>query len=178
VDSTVGSGGVADLLYARLNDGGHRLVLFDINRNRALTGVLRPQAGTMIDRLTRDTRGYELEVVGNTDPAGLDVSVRRLAPDGTTTIREPGLSWPANVVSLGHVALPFAPDDPVYGFVKGSGHDGIPSIGSWLLRGESGTLTLSLSTLTRLRSNPFWSLIDADVAALVAADLAGQAQQR
>jgi alpha-beta hydrolase superfamily lysophospholipase len=174
VDSTVGSGGVADLLYARLNDGGHRLVLFDINRNRALTGVLRPQAGTMIDRLTRDTRGYELEVVGNTDPSGLDVNVHSLAPDGTMTIREPGLSWPGNVVSLGHVALPFIPDDPVYGFVKGSGHNGIPSIGSWLLRGESGTLTLSLSALTRLRSNPFWSLIDTDVAALVAADLSRQ----
>ncbi len=177
VDSTVGSGGVADLLYATLNDGGHRLVLFDINRNQALTGVLRPQAGTMIDRLTRDTRGYELEIVGNTYPSGLDVSVHSLASDGTMTIRDAGLSWPGNVVSLGHVALPFAPDDPVYGFVKGSGHNGIPSIGSWLLRGESGTLTLSLSALTRLRSNPFWSLIDADVAALVAADLARPVQQ-
>ena len=177
VDSTVGAGGVADLLYANLNDAGHRLVLFDINRNQALTGVLRPQAGTMIDRLTHETRGYTLDIVGNSDPAGFAVNIHSLAPDGTMTIRDTGLSWPGNVVSLGHVALPFAPDDPVYGFVEGSGHKGIPSIGSWLLRGESGTLTMSLSALTRLRSNPFWSLIDVNVAALVAGDLAGHARK-
>jgi hypothetical protein len=75
-------------------------------------------------------------------------------------------------VSLGHVALPFPPDDPVYGFVAGSGHAGLPSIGSWLLRGESGAISLSLGALTRLRSNPFWSLVDEDLATTVAADLA------
>ena len=59
----------------------------------------------------------------------------------------------------------------------GSGHDGIPSIGSWLLRGESGAITLSLGSLTRLRSNPFWSLIEQDVAGLVAQDLASGTAQ-
>ena len=54
------------------------------------------------------------------------------------------------------------------------GRDGIPSIGSWLLRGESGAITISLGSLTRLRSNPFWPLIDADVGALVAQDMAAR----
>ena len=63
-------------------------------------------------------------------------------------------------------------NDPVYGFMPGSGRDGMPSIGSLLLRGESGALTVALGSLTRLRSNPFWSLIDDDVGRLVAADLA------
>ena len=104
----------------------------------------------------------------------LDDAVVQLAADLLATQRvSPGcVGLAANLVSLGHVALPFPPDDPVYGFVPGSGRDGIPSIGSWLLRGENGAITLSLGSLTRLRSNPFWPLIDADVAALVAQDLA------
>ena len=77
-------------------------------------------------------------------------------------------------LSLGHVALPFPAEDPVYGFVRGSGRDGIPSIGSWLLRGENGAITIALGSLTRLRSNPFWPLIDADVAGLVALDAAAK----
>ena len=116
-------------------------------------------------------RGFVLEVVSNGESGGNGVSIRHLAPDGSESVRDTGLAWPVSVVSLGHVAMPFPPDDPVYGFIRGSGRAGIPSIGSWLLRGENGALTISLSSLTRLRSNPFWSLIDADVGALVAADL-------
>lgn len=39
---------------------------------------------------------------------------------------------------------------------------------------ENGAITISLGSLTRLRSNPFWSLIDEDVGTLVAADLAAK----
>jgi hypothetical protein len=41
-----------------------------------------------------------------------------------------------------------------------------------LLRGESGAISISLGALTRLRSNPFWSLIDRQIGTLVDADLA------
>jgi len=85
--------------------------------------------------------------------------------------------WPAGIVSLGHVALPFPPGDPVYGFIQGSGRNGIPSIGSWLLRGENGAVTIALGSLTRLRSNPFWAFIDGEIDALVAADLLGPGQR-
>jgi alpha-beta hydrolase superfamily lysophospholipase len=172
VDSTVGSIGIADRLYAQLHGAGHRLVLFDVNRQPALVSVQRPQARALIERLASGQRGYVLEVVSNAGPDSTLVSVHRLAPDGASSVSDTGLSWPPTLVSLGHVALPFPPDDPVYGFIAGSGHAGIPGIGSWLLRGESGALTISLGALTRLRSNPFWSLIDADVGALVAADQA------
>jgi hypothetical protein len=115
-----------------------------------------------------------LELVTNPDPRSGRISVQRFAPEGTRSDRETALAWPADVVSLGHVALPFPPDDPIYGFLPGSGREGIPSIGSWLLRGENGAITVSLGSLTRLRSNPFWSLIDDDVTAMVAADLAAK----
>ncbi len=177
IDSTVGSAGVADRLYANLNGAGHRLVLFDVNRHNELASVQRPQAGAMIERLLQGKRGYELEVVSNAAPDGLGLSVRSFAPDGAVTEHETGLSWPPGIVSLGHVALPFPPDDPVYGFVHGSGRNGIPSIGSWLLRGENGAVTIVLGSLTRLRSNPFWAFIDSEIDALVAADLLGPGQR-
>jgi alpha-beta hydrolase superfamily lysophospholipase len=172
VDSTVGAVGVVDKLYARLKGPQHRLVLFDINRMQALRSLQRPGARALIERQMHGARDYTLDVVTNAATEDERVSLHRLAPDGTQEIHVTGLAWPASLVSLGHVALPFPGDDAVYGFTPGSGRNGIPSIGSWLLRGESGAITISLGSLTRLRSNPFWSLIDADVGALVAGDLA------
>jgi alpha-beta hydrolase superfamily lysophospholipase len=171
VDSTVGSLGVAERLYAHLDGAGHQLVLFDVNRQRVLASVQRPQAGELIERLAQQTRRYQLDIVGNANPDTAAISIRHLAPDGTENHREPGLARPANRASLGHVAPPFPPDDPVYRCMPGSGRNGIPSIGSWLLRGENGAVTITLGSLTRLRSNPFWSLIDNEIDALVAADL-------
>ena len=174
VDSTVGSNGLVDQVYARLRGPAHRLVMFDINRMPELAGVARPAARALIERLERAPRGYTLDVVSNDNAQKPRIAVRRSAPGGPPELRATTLDWPANLVSLGHVALPFPADDPVYGFLPGSGRDGIPSIGSWLLRGENGAITLSLGSLTRLRSNPFWPLIDEDVAGLVAQDLAAK----
>ena len=172
VDSTVGATGLVDQVYARLHDPAHRLVMFDVNRMPELGGLTRPAARQLIEQMERSRRGYTLDVVSNADGGQARVGVRRLRPDGQVDPLPTTLDWPGNLVSLGHVALPFPADDPVYGFERGSGRDGIPSIGSWLLRGENGAITISLGSLTRLRSNPFWALIDADVAALVAQDLA------
>jgi alpha-beta hydrolase superfamily lysophospholipase len=173
VDSTVGSTGVVDQVYARLRGPAHRLVMFDINRAPELGGVARPAARSLIERIERAPRGYTLDLVSNARQQSR-IAVRRLAPDGAAELRATALDWPPNLVSLGHVALPFPADDPVYGFLPGSGRDGIPSIGSWLLRGENGAITLALGSLTRLRSNPFWPLIDEDVGSLVVQDLAAR----
>jgi len=172
VDSAVGAVGVADALYAGLQGAGHRLVLFDVNRQPALRSVMRPGARAVIERLVGGPRGYTLDLVTNPDPDSARVAVQRLAPDGGQTLRDSGLDWPSNPVSHSHLALPFLPDDPVYGFLPGSGRGGIPSIGTWLLRGESGAITIGLGSLTRLRSNPFLPLIDADVVSVVSADFA------
>ena len=171
VDATVGSVGAAETLYGRLSGPGHRLILFDVNRHRYLASLQRPQAGELIDRLLRQQRGYELDIVGNDNLDTSAIGVRRIAPDGTESREKSDLTWANDLVSVGHVALPFPPDDPVYGFMPGSGRNGIPSIGSWLLRGENGAVTLTLGSLTRLRSNPFWALIDREIDALVTADL-------
>ena len=174
VDSTVGVAGAANVLYPALKGAKHRLVLFDVNRTRAFASVQRPQARATIQRLLQSSRGYTLDVVGNADQQSALVTVTRTAPDNSSTVIDTGLQWPGDVVSVGHVALPFPPNDPIYGFIPGSGHDGIPSIGSWLLRGENGAISISLGSLTRLRSNPFWPLISSDIDGFVTEDLAAK----
>jgi len=173
VDSTVGPDGVASLLFARLRGPQHRLVLFDVNRHDALGSVQRPAAGALIDRLKNGARGYTLDVVTNTNTNDRSVSVRHLMPDGRFSVRNTALEWPETLVSVGHVALPFRPDDPAYGINPGSGHNGLPSIGTWLFRGESGAVTINLGWLTRPRSNPFWTLLDEEVGHAVDADRIG-----
>jgi hypothetical protein len=172
VDSTVGATGVVERLYARLQGPAHRLVMFDLNRLRAFGGMERPAPQALVERIERGPRGYTFDLVSNAESGEARIAVRRLAPDGQRTQRATTLDWPAELVSLGHVALPFPADDPIYGFLPGSGRNGVASIGSWLLRGENGAILLSLGSLTRLRSNPFWALIDEDVAGLVAQDAA------
>ena len=58
-------------------------------------------------------------------------------------------TWPAGIYSLSHIALPFSPDDPVYG------EDG-SSVGSHTPRGERKVLYLSPDYFLRLRYNPFF----------------------
>lgn len=176
VDSTVGAVGAVDSLHARLPGPAHRLVMFDVNRLPALRTVHRPAARELIDRLLASPRSYQLDVVTQLDGQGPRVSVLRVAPDGTQRVEATALDWPAGVVSVGHVALPFENDDPVYGLVHDATGPNLPSIGSWLLRGEPGATTVSLGSLTRLRSNPFWPLIEDDLAALVASDLRAAAR--
>jgi alpha-beta hydrolase superfamily lysophospholipase len=171
VDSTVGSAAAVDVLYAKLQDPRHRLVLFDVNRDSRLASVRRPAAGELIERTAQGERKYTLEVISNTSVETPGVTLYRMAPGAATVPIPTDLAWPDNVVSLGHVALPFPPYDPVYGIEPGSGHAGIPSLGSLLLRGESGALTVSLGSLTRLRSNPFWPLIETQIGELVETDL-------
>ncbi len=173
VDSTVGPDGVADILFSRLRGPQHRLVLFDVNRQDALGSVQRPAAGVLIDRLTKGARAYTLDVVTNTNSHDRRVSVRHMTPDGGLGVRDTALEWPDTLVSVGHVALPFPPDDPAYGVMPGSGRNGLPSIGTWLYRGESGAVSVDLGSLTRPRSNPFWAVIDEDVGAAVEADRIG-----
>jgi len=171
VDSTVGSAPTVDVLYARLSGAQHRLVMFDVNRSVRLASVQRPGARELIERVARGERRYTLELVSNVSPATLDIALFRLVPGQPVETVQTGLAWPGELVSLGHVALPFRPDDPVYGVQPGSGRDGLPSLGSLLLRGESGALTVSLGSLTRVRSNPFWPIVESQIEALAAADV-------
>jgi alpha-beta hydrolase superfamily lysophospholipase len=175
VDSTVGATGTVDRLYARLAGERHQLVLFDTNRLVNWQLIENPRPRQLIKRITGSPRAYTLHLVSNEGAGDAPVVVQRFRPGETRAETVPTeLAWPPDTVSLGHVALPFPPDDPVYGYLPGSGNAGIRSLGSLLLRGEAGATTIALGSLTRLRSNPFWALIDQQVGELVAADLAAR----
>ncbi|MGB5890185.1 MAG: alpha/beta hydrolase, partial [Thermoanaerobaculia bacterium] len=64
-------------------------------------------------------------------------------------------SWPAGMISLSHIALPFPPDDPLYGRGPAPSEDTI-FLGQMDVRGERGLLRFPTDWLMRLRHNPFY----------------------
>jgi alpha-beta hydrolase superfamily lysophospholipase len=168
VDSTIGTSPLVDLVFDRLQGAQaarHELVLFDVNTYARLQTVASPAPRALREALLARQRSWRLTLVANVAPGGLEVSARAAsdAPAAAAPAAEPALQWPHDVVSLGHTALPFRPDDPVYGVLPGSGANGLPSLGSLALRGEPGALMFPLGSLARLRSNPFWSVIESEV---------------
>jgi alpha-beta hydrolase superfamily lysophospholipase len=156
VDATVKAEAVADALLEHLAPDSHELVLFDVNRLAAVQALLVQDPGPLTRRLqSQPQRPYALSVVTNaSDDSRAAVELR--APAGSTQAsrRELGLEWPRTVFSLSHVALPFPPDDPLYGYLA----EAVPAhvqLGSIEVRGENGVLTVPTWALTRQRSNPF-----------------------
>lgn len=79
-----------------------------------------------------------------------------------STDSELGLSWPRNLYSLSHVALPFPAQDPLYGGdPKGNGQS--LHLGDIALYGERGVLQFSASDMLRLRWNPFYPYVESRV---------------
>jgi hypothetical protein len=156
VDSTVRAEAVADVLLEHLAPGNHELVLFDVNRFAPVQALLVNDPGPLTERLrARPQRPYALTVITNAAPDTQQVvELRTPAGTGETTRRDLALAWPQNVFSLSHVALPFPPDDPLYGYdgVAPSGH---VQLGNVAVRGENGVLRVPMWALTRQRSNPF-----------------------
>lgn len=116
----------------------------------------------MIDAVRQNTpRSFTLSLLTNENPTSSTVLVRTWLP-GLNSFTEagPGLQWPAGVYSLSHVALPFPPEDPLYG-----GHPGLPSpgiaLGNVALRGVRGVLQVSPATMLRMHWNPFYSFLEA-----------------
>jgi hypothetical protein len=78
-----------------------------------------------------------------------------------------GLAWPEGVFSLSHIALPFRPDDPLFGIrPAGPGEAGI-RLGLLSPRGEKSTLVVPEDVLMRLASNPFFPYVEARVRAAI-----------
>jgi alpha-beta hydrolase superfamily lysophospholipase len=156
VDSTVQAAAVVDSLLDRLAPQGHELVLFDINRLAAVQPLLAADPAPLTSRLMSQTRRpYALSLITNANPDTLQAVERRVGA-GSAEVTEHLLdqSWPQNVFSLSHVALPFAPDDPLYGYAAPR-DPSILQLGSVEVRGENGVLRVPGWMLTRQRSNPF-----------------------
>jgi len=66
------------------------------------------------------------------------------------------------------VSLPFPADDPVYGLSSPVTQPQF-NLGAISAKGESGALVVGLGTFARLRSNPFFEVIRANIIATTGA---------
>ncbi len=162
VDATVVAPDLVKHLFNRLPPGGHKLVLFDINRRAEIKPLIKWRPDTMVKALREDPdRVFELSLVTNRDVHSSNMIARTwVAGLDKGTDQDLGLQWPIDVYSLAHVALPFPPNDPVYGDDPDHRSPGI-RLGNIAFRGERGVLEISASDLLRLRWNPFYPYLEA-----------------
>ena len=174
IDATVTAADVVHEFFLLLPGPGHELVAFDVNRSNGWIGLMAPGPREAFERIrSAPALPFGLVVVANRSPGAREVAVYARQAGGTEMRVQPlALEWPRNVASLGHVALPFPADDPVYGLQPGAaGPQGWP-IGSLDVRGEPGVIRLPLDMFARLRSNPFFEVIRSRIGAAIDADLA------
>jgi alpha-beta hydrolase superfamily lysophospholipase len=155
VDATVSAPALVSGLYERLPAEDDELVVFDINRFVELGPVLTADPGGQMASVLRSARRtFILTLVTNESEEGHTVVARTWLPTSTEASETSlGISWPAGVYSLSHVALPFPPDDPLYG--ADPTVTSLIHLGRLALYGERGLLAVPDSELLRQRWNPF-----------------------
>ena len=165
VDATVSTDAVVDRLLKHLKPDRHELVLFDINRFAAKFSLLISDPAPLTDRLMADKNlPFVLTLVTNENPESRAVVARRKPPFSAETSKAEllNLAWPRGVISLSHVALPFAPDDALYGQAP-PGKADILFLGQMAIQGERDLLKIPYSFLVRLRYNPFYAFLETRV---------------
>jgi alpha-beta hydrolase superfamily lysophospholipase len=170
IDATVSTRATIDRLYGLLADNGSELVLFDANRTAPVRPFLPPGSAALLGRAVSDrSRRYVLTVVRNAGPEARDVVTASYSPGAAEPRVEPtGLAWPAQIYSLSHIAVPFRPDDPLFGLDPPPESRAL-DLGRLAPRGEKSALTVPESLWLRLASNPFFAVVEAKVAAAIGA---------
>lgn len=161
-DSTVSTDAIVDKLYDRLTGNGSELVLFDINRTNNLRPFLKSPGDALLTRLSAaGARRYRFTLVANARPDTTEVLAKSFPPGGGPANEQPlGLSWPPQVFSLSHVALPFAPDDPLFGIEPDMSENYGLRLGLLAPRGERSVLMVPMDNFMRLNSNPFFPYVE------------------
>jgi len=175
VDFTVSTRAIVTALYARLPANGSELVLFDLNRNAKLGPLLRVSAAALIDRvLPAAPRDFRTAILANAAPDSGAV-VERVVETGATAeqTRDLGLTYPSDVFSLSHVAVPFPTSDGLYGMFPDPAEDYGVQLGTMAVRGVRATLIVSTELLTRMSSNPFFPYMLARIEDAIASPARG-----
>ena len=165
VDSTVTADEVVRGLLGRLPARGHELVVFDINRQERLEGLIAAGPLEDLERMRAAVDlPFRLTLIGNKarDTTAMAAYTREPGARSVTVVDLP-YEWPRGVFSVGHVSLPFPIDDPVYGLSPPADAEPGFNLGAIAAKGESGALVVGLGTFGRLRSNPFFDVIRARV---------------
>lgn len=158
MDSTVSTRAVVTGLFDQLPANGSELVVFDINQAASFRPLFKPSSWTATSALLQVAkRRYGVTIITNADAHSFS-TVAKITPAGSTreTVVPLAQAWPQDVYSLSHVAVPFPPDDDLYGrepWVKN--RYGI-SLGTIALWGETSVLSVGKEALMRVTSNPFY----------------------
>jgi alpha-beta hydrolase superfamily lysophospholipase len=162
VDATVTTEAVVDNLLTLLKPNRHELVLFDVNRTAAASMLLTTNPGPLNNRLLADaTLPFSIRFIGNASPDSFAIAARYKTPFSTepALTEQLNLEWPPYVISLSHVAVPFSPDDPLYGNTRPADR-GTIYLGELALRGERGLSALPAEWVLRMRYNPFYEVVE------------------
>ena len=167
VDSTVDTWATVDALFGRLQDNGSELVLFDVNRSVMAAGFLKDNFDERLTALlARPDRHYRLALVTNARAGEPDAVVKTLAPGSTAIVETPlPTAWPPQIFSLSHLAVPFRPDDPLFGIAPDMNADYGARLGLMAPRGERGVLKVPIDSWMRLNCNPFYGYLEERVRA-------------
>lgn len=166
IDFTVSTRAIIQSLYVHLPANGSELVLFDLNRSAKFGPLLRAAADTVLSRLLPPPpRAFRTTVITNAS-VGASEMVEQVTEAGETAerTRDLSLAYPLDVFSLSHVAIPFPPSDSLYGSQPDPAEDFGLHLGTVAARGERGALILSLDSLLRMSSNPFYPYMAARIA--------------
>jgi alpha-beta hydrolase superfamily lysophospholipase len=157
-DATVSPLAVVRAFLGRLAAEGHELVVYDTNRRADATPLLRQGARHPAELLlSGERRPFGVTLLTNENETSANLVALHRSADGTLEDAAPlGLAWPAGMFSLSHVALPIAPNDPVYGAEPTAGLKQI-YLGRIELAGEQGLLAFPANVLIRVRFNPFFA---------------------
>lgn len=159
-DATVSTPALVKSLFQRLAPEGHQLVLFDINRFATVFQFLDPAMIRVRSELLSGGRmPFDLTVLSVASAEGDAVmEYRRAAGESIVTSNSLPLAWPPATFSLSHVALPFPPDDPLYG-ARPPGEKGRPYLGRLAAQGERGVAAVPATMLLRIRHNPLFGYL-------------------
>jgi alpha-beta hydrolase superfamily lysophospholipase len=172
IDFTVHTSAIVSALYAHLPKNGSELVLFDLNWAAKLSPLLRSAMETKLTRiLPEPPRRYRTTIITNASPDTSEV-VERVTEAGEVTeqTRQLALSYPAELYSLSHLALPFPVTDSLYGLQPDNSEDFGINLGAVAPRGERGALIVSLDSLLRVSSNPFFPYLVERIEHVIATD--------
>nr|WP_255673179.1 alpha/beta hydrolase [Legionella sp. 31fI33] len=158
MDFTVSTRAIVSAFYAQLPANGSELVLFDLNRAAKFGILLRPAADAALTRLLNPPpRKFRTTIITNVNVDSEAVVESITEAGAVNEQRRPlGLSYPKEVYSLSHVAIPFPITDGLYGLKPDPTENYGIQLGATATRGERNVLIVSLDSILRLSSNPFF----------------------
>ncbi|RKZ68371.1 MAG: alpha/beta hydrolase [Gammaproteobacteria bacterium] len=169
VDATVLTSSIIDVLYSKLSPNKHELVLFDVNRVTANKSFFYVEHHDLLLDL-RDTMGlpFDVTLITNKNDKSRDMVFKYKKMDSQEiTTQALDLSWPSGVYSLSHVAIPFSPDDLLYGPVGPDESENHVNLGAFAPRGERRILVIPTELLMRLRYNPFFEYMERKIVDII-----------